>query len=129
TDANGKYAFEDLAPGDYTVRIPTVQDADNDTLDPSIVATALANLSSTTTGGAADTDNDDDGDFASVGWESAEFTLGSDTSPYGTEPTNGRLRGDAATDDDAGWSNGTDDRSQFTIDFGFVPGLRLGDTV
>ncbi len=131
TDSAGLYSFEGLAAGDYRVRIPGVQDDPTDALDSSIISGALSNLISTVDGGAVstDADNDDNGVIAGANWQSSLFTLGSDTAPYGVEPTTEQFRSDVATDDDSGWTDGTDDRSQFTVDFGFAPGLRIGDTV
>ena len=131
TDGAGKYAFEDLAAGDYRVRIPHAQ---TETLGGGLTidATALDNLVSTTDAGTPDTDaddNDDNGILAAGDWVSGPVTLGAASGPYGTEPTSETLRDGVATDDDSGWANGTDAYSNFTVDFGFYPGLRLGDTV
>ena len=128
TDSQGKYAFEDLAAGDYRVRIPGSQ---TQVLGGGLAidATALDNLISTTDGGTAGVDNDDNGAVSGADWVSSTITLGSTTGPYETEPTTETLRSDDATDDDTGWASGTDARSNFTVDFGFYPGLRLGDTV
>ncbi len=131
TDSAGTYAFEDVAAGDYRVRIPHSQ---TEVLGGGLVidTTALDNLISTTDAGTpeADTDdNDDNGVVTGIDWESGTVTLGAASGPYGTEPTTETLRSDDATDDDSGWANGTDAFSNFTVDFGFYPGLRLGDTV
>ena len=133
TDANGEYAFSNLAAGDYSVRIPSTQ---VQTLGGglTIAATALQNLASSTTEAtdpnASATDNDDNGLDVAPGWQSGTVTLGSttDASATETEPTTEKdFR--TATDDDTGWANGTDARSNFTVDFGFYELLRLGDIV
>ncbi len=110
TDADGNYVFENLAEGDYIVAIP---DTDQ------VAGGPLEGLGSTAGNGVApdpddDTDLDDNGDaidgFASI---SAPVTLS-----VGDEPAGEAVEG--------GW---VDTDSNFTVDFGFLPGLELGNTV
>ena len=107
TDASGNYVFDNLAAGDYVVAIPEAQ-------------TPLDGLGSTSGNGTApdpdnDADLDDNGDpaagFASI---SAAVTL-----TEGEEPA-----GEAVEAGD--WD---DVDSNFTVDFGFVPVVELGNTV
>jgi protocatechuate 3,4-dioxygenase beta subunit len=134
TDGGGRYAFTAdasgnlLEAGDYRVRIPSDQ-IQVLGLGLTVDAAALANLRSTTDGGSTDVDNDDNGADFGGGWQSGPFTLGEAGPSFETEPTNERLRSNDGTDDDLGWAAGTDARSNFSLDFGFFPGLRLGDTV
>jgi protocatechuate 3,4-dioxygenase beta subunit len=131
TDAAGKYAFENLVAGDYYVVIPDNQSS-------AAVPTALSNLLNTAGQSDADidADNTDDGaplSGASVpvdGVYSTVFTLGAGVDDaIGTEPTNELLRAGSATDDDTGWTEGPDNRSNFSVDFGFYQQLRLGNLV
>ncbi len=110
TDSNGNYLFEGLDAGDYVVAIAETQLLDGAALD---------GLESTDGNGTApdpddDVDLDDNGDpapgYASV---SAPVTLG-----------NGEPLGEAG--EDAVFPDGN---SNLTVDFGFVPSYRLGDTV
>ena len=110
TTADGNYRFENLSEGDYVVGIADTQQADG---------AALQGLGSTAGNGVApdpddDVDLDDNGDaangFASI---SAPVTL-----TVGGEPAGEALEGDAVDAD-----------SNLTVDFGFLPGLELGNTV
>ncbi len=137
TGASGAYAFTTdsvgtpLTAGDYRVVIPSVQ-TQTLGLGLAVAAGALSNLSSTAYAGDPDSvlaDNDSNGSTFAGGWQSTLVTLGGDAVTFETEPTSETLRSGDATDDDFGWASGTDGRSEFTVDFGFFPGLRLGDTV
>ena len=110
TDAAGNYLFENLSEGDYIVAIADTQQADGE---------ALQGLGSTAGNGAApdpddDVDLDDNGDAAN-GYASASAPI---TLTVGDEPTGEALEGGAADAD-----------SNLTVDFGFLPGLELGNTV
>ncbi len=122
TDADGKYLFDNLAGGDYYVVIPRDQSAGTNALDGFLGSTT----STLTTD--ANVDNDNDGTDGGTSWASGVVTLGG-TNPD-AEPTNEILRGDDATDDDAGQSSPRidDDRSNFSVDFGFYS-LSLGNHV
>ena len=107
TNANGDYVFDNLAAGDYVVAIGEGQ-------------TPLDGLGSTSGNGTApdpddDTDLDDNGDPA-AGFASISSAV---TISEGDEPT-----GEAVEAGD--W---IDNNSNFTVDFGFVPVVELGNTV
>ncbi len=131
TDGSGEYLFENLAAGDYSVRVPSSQ-TEELSGGLSITAGALDNLaSSTADAGDPDADaddNDDNGATVTGGWQTGVLTLGSsDDAVTETEPTNETHRDGG--DDDSGWAGGTDARSNLTVDFGFYQLLRLGDIV
>ncbi len=114
TNGDGHYVFGGLSAGDYRVRIDGAQ-------------TALAGHGSTTPTVADpddDVDNDDNGEQSRPLTEvlSGTVTLG------GTEPTDETLRSDDPTDDDTGVGQ-PDDRSNLSVDFGFIPLAGLGDLV
>lgn len=131
TDANGRYAFENLVAGDYTVGIPTDQTG----FEAGLNEYALSNLVNSPGQGTAndDVDNNDDGAQATLpvpGINSTTVTLGASIDDaMGTEPTTEVLRFGSVADDDFGWSGGPDNRSNFTVDFGFYQQLRLGNLV
>jgi protocatechuate 3,4-dioxygenase beta subunit len=108
TDASGNYLFDNLAPGDYIVYIPESEFAGGEPL------TGLA--SSNGNGIYApdpddDVQNDDNGTPDGLGGvASAPVTLTVD--------------GETADD---GFDSDNDNNS--TVDFGFTPGVSLGDTV
>ncbi len=111
TDANGEYVFENLPEGDFVVAIPE---------STQLAGEPLAGLGSTSGNGAApdpddDADLDDNGDpapgYASV---SAPVTLTTGGEPAGEGNEDGNV---------------ADADSNLTVDFGFVPGLELGNTV
>ena len=133
TDANGKYAFENLVAGDYYVVIPEDQSDDLGGALAALDPNALANLVNSPGQSLADLDIDnlDDGDIAGGNdIASTTFTLGAGPDDgIGTEPSNEVLRSGVGTDDDAGWSGGPDNRSNFTVDFGFHQLLRIGNLV
>ncbi len=110
TDANGNYFFPGLEPGDYVVAIADSQQA---------AGAPLNGYESSEGNGTApdpddDVDLDDNGDpadgYASI---SAAVTIG-----------DGEPVGEALEDGSA-----VDENSNLTVDFGFVPWYRLGDTV
>src|SRR5690606_31602427 len=82
-------------------------------------------------GDAEDGDNDDNGIAAGSDVLSAVVTLGDGVGLGATEPVDEQLRSNDATDDDpdAGWAAGSDAHSNFSVDFGFSPLMRVGSTV
>ncbi len=131
TDSEGKYSFENLVAGDYYVGIPDDQTG----AEAGLNQYALSNLVNTPgyVPSNADIDNWEHGDassFPAPGINATVVTLGAGPDDaFGTEPISERLRDNDSTDDDTGWSGGTDNRSNFTVDFGFYQQLRLGNLV
>lgn len=123
TDVAGTYSFENLAAGDYVVRIPQSQPVEV----PGVNVNALKGLALTSLGGVTDVDNDSNGSTVTDYYESDTVTLGGSVSTFETESDEEVNRNGG--DDDLGWAGGTDTRSDFTVDFGFFNGLRLGDLV
>jgi protocatechuate 3,4-dioxygenase beta subunit len=130
TDINGEYAFENLVAGNYVVRIPST----------GTNATTLTGLISTKDGAAAnaDVDNDDNGVATSGGWASSTLTLNEANVFQGGEPTTeSRRSGEAGTyDTGLSWTTTTTDpaayannRSNLTVDFGFVATYRIGNLI
>jgi protocatechuate 3,4-dioxygenase beta subunit len=114
TDANGYYLFDDLAPGEYLVRI----DANN--FQPGKPLAGLRSSGPTESDPNSDVDVNDNGvndaNPSANGIQSGLVRLG-----YKTEPQD---------DDDKGTlGNGkaTNDNSNLTIDFGFASPTSLGD--
>ena len=123
TDVAGTYSFENLAAGDYVVRIPQSQPVEV----PGVNVNALKGLALTSLGGVTDVDNDSNGSTVTDYYVSHTVTLGGSVSTFETESDEEVNRNGG--DDDLGWTGGTDTRSDFTVDFGFFNGLRLGDLV
>ncbi|NTV38698.1 MAG: hypothetical protein HGA51_01895, partial [Demequinaceae bacterium] len=135
TDSTGAYEFTSdrfgtpLAAGGYSVMIPSAQNQLMG-LGLTVIPGAIAGAINSPGVGDPDVDlddNDDNGVSVLGGWQSAYATLGGMPNTFDTEPTIEVKR--AGGDDDLGWAGGTDARSEFTVDFGFYFGLRLGDTV
>ncbi len=113
TDANGKYYFHGLLPGNYQVAVTS-------TTSSGVLSGSMVSAVTTTT---ADTDNNNNGsatDPAALTLES--FTAISDVIVLGgqAEPTN-------ETDEDP-FTNQADNMSNLAVDFGFYK-LRIGDRV
>jgi uncharacterized repeat protein (TIGR01451 family) len=106
TDSNGNYLFTGLTPGDYQVTIP----AEN--FQPG--GSLFGYKSSTPTD--ANADNADDGDdngLDDLNPPINGITSNGVTLSFGSEPT----------------TDGNGPNSNLTVDFGFYPGLRLGNLV
>src|SRR5690606_26456667 len=97
------------------------------------VVGALDNVRSSTEDVASlnvqDGDGDDNGIAAGTDVLTALIILGDGIGLGATEPTNetvyfGGLGGD--DDPDAGWASGSDAHSNFSVDFGFSPLMRVG---
>ncbi len=147
TDANGFYLFDELTAGNYIVGLP----ASNFTAGTG----ALAGLNSSQPTGTENvgiagnpytpnTDRDDNGvnatNPAATGVFSGTIVLTVDTEPTGETELSGQADPGAATRSNfspTGWDgpnsrgrwNESDDNSNLTIDFGFIPPLSLGNRV
>ena len=146
TDANGYYLFDELAAGNYIVGLPATNFA---------VGAALSGLNSSqptgteTVGVAGDPytpnmDRDDNGvnsvNTGVTGVLSGTLVLAVDSEPTGETELSGQADPGAATRSTfspTGWDgpnsrgrwNESDDNSNLTIDFGFIPPLSLGNRV
>ena len=110
TDAMGNYLFTGLEPGDYVVAIADTQQADG---------APLSGYESSEGNGTAP-DPDDDVDLDDNGDPAAGYASISQAVTIGDgEPTGEVLEDGSAVDEN----------SNLTVDFGFVPWYRLGDTV
>jgi LPXTG-motif cell wall-anchored protein len=114
TLADGKYQFTNLPAGDYYVVIPGGQGA-------------LTGLTSSDRGEEANPNSDGDNNDNGTVTANVPHGAGSLASAIVTvgpaEPTNEVLRSTSTTDDDS------DNRSNFSVDFGFYRLVSLGDTV
>jgi protocatechuate 3,4-dioxygenase beta subunit len=125
TDVDGHYVFENLAAGDYEVRIPTAQ----------VVLAGYFTSPVDEADANSDGDNNDNGTLNGAGYfTSRVVTLGEDNGNGGglfnDEPTNETLRQGVATDDDAGTSISTDARGNLSVDFAFYhPNFSIGNEV
>jgi uncharacterized repeat protein (TIGR01451 family) len=109
TDADGRYLFTDLPPGDYVVSVIAENFATGGPLQ------GLASTPPTSGNADDDVDNDDNGSPVTGGSvRSTPITLGPGE-PVGEDPDN-----DPGT---------PDTRSNLTVDFGFVPTYSLGNQV
>ncbi|WP_061963885.1 SdrD B-like domain-containing protein [Demequina aurantiaca] len=128
TDEDGNYAFSDVPQGDYYVRIATAVNASQ--LGSYAPSTPVAGVKNPD---AAPLEDDDitvgiapSPAIADTTVVSGAFTLGDEADPF---------EADEPTDEGAeGWANDSvgdhaNNRSDLTIDLGFVPGLRLGNNV
>ena len=133
TDVDGKYSFESLLAGDYSVVIPADQTPVLGA-QAGLIAGALDGYRSSDVGEEADANLDVDNNDNGIGtatvegqWVSGTVTVGEGL--FGGEPADETLRSDDATDDDldgpTGWP---DERSNYSVDFGFYP-LTLGNLV
>jgi uncharacterized repeat protein (TIGR01451 family) len=117
TGSNGKYLFSNLDAGKYIVQIAAGQPV-------------LAGLKTSGTPTAAannDTDNDNNGvPVLAAGavtlWRSGTVTLG----PIGTEPAN-EVGGLEAGNPDEDADVARDDMGNWSVDFGFYRGVRIGN--
>lgn len=101
TDANGNYLFSDLLPGEYIALIPISQFSTGQPLEGLLTSTASPPARN------SDINDRNYGTLiAGVGVATAAITLAS-----GAEPTN---------------DGDTDNNSNLTLDFGFVPQIDLG---
>ncbi|MEL6891989.1 MAG: SdrD B-like domain-containing protein, partial [Actinomycetota bacterium] len=110
TDADGEYRFDDLVAGDYRVRVP------DQTGTAGLVSAGTPNADAND-----DTDNDNNAVPGTSGFTSGVVTLGADAEPTGEA---GGIDGDS--DENA---STPDNRSNQSIDFGFVPAASIGDVV
>ncbi len=131
TDADGRYAFENLAAGEYSVRIPEDQLAtlgEQPTVDP----LALDGHQSSSHGEEADPEDHGDNNDNGTGtgdWVSGTVVLGDTLAPTGDEPTDETVRfGDVTDDDPDGIGGWPDQFSNLSVDFGFYK-LALGNQV
>jgi uncharacterized repeat protein (TIGR01451 family) len=146
TDANGYYLFDRLAAGNYVVVIPASQFATsaalaglNSSIPTGTEATAVTGSTATPV-----TDRDDNGinDFNPFtnGIRSGLIVLAVDTEPAGETDLSGQADPGAATNttfSPTGWDGpnsrgrfGTsDDNSNLTVDFGFIPPMSIGNRV
>ncbi|MFN8489714.1 MAG: SdrD B-like domain-containing protein [Caldilineaceae bacterium] len=115
TDSNGYYRFDNLAAGDYQVRIPASEFAPGGKLYGYASSTGQ-----TTTFTAADNGHDHGDDAEINGVKSAVVTLGA------TNPT-----GDVDSGATSAGANGPqgDANDNLTADFGFVPEAQFGNFV
>ncbi|MDY7103063.1 MAG: SdrD B-like domain-containing protein [Actinomycetota bacterium] len=117
----GRYAFDGLLSGDYLLVVP---DDQGDAPDPA----ALDGTRPTSTGAGADAevDHDHDGLDGAAGDRDALVTTAFSLGPRFSEPTGETVRaGDGTSAEDGALP---DDRSNLTVDLGFVR-VRLGDVV
>jgi len=146
TDVNGYYLFDNLTAGNYIVGLP----ASNFTAGTGALAglnssqpTATENVGIAGNPYTPNTDRDDNGvnatNPAATGVFSGTLVLTVDTEPTGEtelsgQPDPGATRGN---NNPTGWDgpnsrgrwNESDDNSNLTIDFGFIPPLSLGNRV
>ena len=117
TDTNGRYLFEDLAPGDYVVVIPDSEQATGEALAGYVTSTGNDPAPDPDNG----TDNDDNG-TAGAGYAavSAPVSLNGDTPTSETDGTSGV---------NAEIAGSIDTHSDLSVDFGFIGELRLGNRV
>ena len=134
TDRDGRYLFENLVAGEYSVRIPVSQQPAGGAPD-GFEADALSGLQSSTQGEEVDPNLDIDNNDNGIGigdWVASQVILGDvDGDSPQTEPIDETSRSDESTDDDpdAGIP-GTypDEQSNLSVDFGFFR-LSLGNQV
>ncbi|MCK5922438.1 MAG: hypothetical protein KAG66_15960, partial [Methylococcales bacterium] len=132
TDTDGKYLFDNLAPGDYYVVVPEGQNGVGGPLDA---------LFQTSQGEEADPNGDGDnndngindgaiavsGADQTTGLASGIVTLGVDGAFSQSEPIDETLRSDDATDDDD--DDFPDTLSNVSIDIGYYRPFNLGNRV
>ncbi|WP_062209017.1 SdrD B-like domain-containing protein [Demequina oxidasica] len=144
TDADGYYSFENLVAGGYRVYINLDQQASFDAADTDgwittaegdlFDADALANLRSSSVDvystDVQDGDNDDNGIATNATVLSAEIALGGAVRAGASEPTDETTVLEGADEEsDGDWANGSDAHSNFSVDFGFSPLMRVGSTL
>ncbi len=131
TDVDGRYAFKNLAAGDYQVRVPEEQIP---TLgaQPSIDPLAIDGFQSSNHGEEADPEDHGDNNDNGIGAGdsvSGIVVLGDTLAPTGDEPTDETTRFGEATDDDPDGIGGWPDQfSNLSVDMGFYR-LGLGNQV
>ena len=127
TDTNGYYLFDNLPSGDYWVRV------DPANFQPSAILDALN--SSTGATDDATTDRDDNGvdpadsaTYLTDGVLSNRITLAQDTMPTLEGDLSNNTTNDGASS--RGVNGETDNNSNLTVDFGFLPAaMSLGTRV
>ncbi|WP_144875111.1 SdrD B-like domain-containing protein [Microbacterium sp. 1.5R] len=117
TDSSGFYRFDDLAPGDYRVRVAAVNFAADGPL-----ASWLSSTAASADFGTPSNNSDKGEDSlapATTGITSSVVALGASDSPSGEVDAGARGAG----------ANGPlgDAFDTLTVDFGFIPGLSLGN--
>jgi protocatechuate 3,4-dioxygenase beta subunit len=126
TGADGWYEFPNLMAGDYQVSIPM----DQAVLDDMGSSDNNEELSPNDDG-----DNNDNGLIDGDAWTSGVVSVGdptlTDPADFGTEPADETQRSDDATDSDDNGGFYTDDRSNYSVDFGFldIPKYEIGNLV
>ena len=132
TDANGYYLFDQLPPGDYFVHIPSSN---------FVTAGALQGWYTSDLEDTSDTDSNDNGENNAHpqvnGVTSNLLTLAEDAEPTGETELSGDTTPAGDGFDPTAWDgpesrgrwNESDDNSNLTIDFGFIPPLSLGNRV
>jgi len=123
TDGSGRYLFENLAAGDYIVRIPATE---TDLAGWYIGGASLPGIPVAAAGNETDNDNNAVSDALNGGgYTSGVVTLGEGTDheePIGEVDANTSASAETPV-------SIRDDRSDQTVDFGFWRGLRLGNQV
>ncbi|MBI5950801.1 MAG: sortase [Chloroflexi bacterium] len=135
TDLNGYYLFDGLIPGNYFVHLPLVNFTGAGAL------TGWSNSTPTFADNADVNDNGINNTHPEVnGITSNMITLTVDAAPTGETQLSGQANPANGTEDDfspTGWDgpasrgrwNESDDNSNLTVDFGFIPPLSLGNRV
>ena len=132
TSGGGYYLFSGLAPGSYLVVVPASNFAVGQPLAGlySSVPTGSENIGVVGNPNTPATDRDDNGvdtlDPLVNGVRSGTIVLALDSEPTGETELSARS---ADGPDSRGTNNESDDNSNLTVDFGFIPPLSLGNRV
>ena len=126
TGADGWYEFPALQAGDYFVAIP---------MDQPVLAGKASSDNGEELVANDDGDNNDNGLINGDKWVSSVVMVGdpalTDPLLFGTEPDDEELRRGDGTDDDENAGTYLDDRSNYSVDFGFldIPTYEIGNLV